>query len=432
MSSVRQYIGRVGRSSSFLVGGALASQFIFVGISPIITRLYSPDEFAVLNVFTSLTALFAAFTVLRLDVAIFTVGKSLASSLTVLSIYIAAAISLILAVSFHLFCLIGGITFVHIDLTLMSTLLAVGIFGTALFAMVTSSAVRWGLYREVGTARIYQSVFGGAVQIAAGFGGVGVMGLIVGQIVSQGIGIGGIWRAIVRPTRFARVSYRISAYFRKYIGGKFRHYALYSAPSSLVNRFASSMVIVLFAMVYDLGSVGLLALTFRAANAPMLAVARGLAQVFQKEYAKSEQFSPQQIVLIFIGTLVAIGAIPVIILALWGASLFSFVFGSHWEQAGVYAAILSPAFLLQFVAYPLTQSMSLSNNHRTQLSWDILRSVLLLAVFSALYWFVVPVMTGVIALSAYLTCMYASQILISVKLSAGHLPRKVPTEAGDV
>jgi O-antigen/teichoic acid export membrane protein len=431
MSSVSKFIAKIGRSSSFLVGGSLGSQLIFIAISPIITRLYTPNEFAVLNVFTSLTALFAAFSVLRLDVAIFTVSPALASSLTVLSVYIAALTSVLLSAGFYLCCAVAGISFENVDLGVLTLLLAIGLFGTALFAMITSTAVRWELYKQVGQARIFQTVIGGAVQVAAGFGGIGVVGLIAGQIISQAIGISGIWRAIVRRTRFRTVTRRLPAYFRKYIGGQFRHYALYSAPSSVVNRFSSSMVIVLYAMIYDLATVGLLALTFRAANAPMLAVARGLAQVFQKEYAKSDQFSPRQVVLIFIGALTAIGAIPSAVLAFLGPQLFGFVFGVTWEQAGVYAAILSPAFLLQFVAYPLTQSMSLSDNHRMQLTWDTIRSILLLAVFGLLHWLDVPVLGGVVALSVYLTCMYASQIIISFKLSSGFTPRTLSVASSE-
>lgn len=416
MRAVTRYVLSVGRASTPLVGGSLGSQFILLAISPLITRLYAPDEFALLNVFTSLIALFAGLSVLRLDVAVFAAEPGRVPSLTVLASVIAAAFSILLGVAFYMFCVFRGVDFAQINLLLLSVLLIIGNFGTALFAMVSSAAVRLGHNNEVGIARLVQSLSGGAVQVIAGLLGAGAVGLLLGQILSQAIGAGGLWRKSVSRTHMRKLIPVISGLFAKYVGTRFRRYALYSAPASVINRFTSTMIIVLFAMIYDLAVVGLLALTFRAANAPMLAVARGVTQVFQKEFARKSAFAPHQIMLIFICILVLLGSVPVLVLVFWGEGLFSLVFGNQWSQAGQFAAIMAPAFLLQFVAYPLTQSMSLSNNNRIQLLWDVTRAVLLLAVFAGLFWFHLPASTGVRILSVYLSLIYAAQILLSFLL----------------
>ena len=52
------FLGRLGRSVSTLVSGSLLSQVVLIAASPAIARLFTPAEFAVLNVYTSVTTIF--------------------------------------------------------------------------------------------------------------------------------------------------------------------------------------------------------------------------------------------------------------------------------------------------------------------------------------------------------------------------------------
>ena len=50
--------------------------------------------------------------------------------------------------------------------------------------------------------------------------------------------------------------------------------------------------------------------------------------------------------------LLYIGLIPLGVIAIWGESIFHFVFGSSWGEAGIYAAILSPWLFIGFINPP--------------------------------------------------------------------------------
>ena len=57
------------RSVGVLAGGTAAAQAIVVLVQPVITHLYTPEDFSVLAVYSSILGIVAGVACLRLDVA---------------------------------------------------------------------------------------------------------------------------------------------------------------------------------------------------------------------------------------------------------------------------------------------------------------------------------------------------------------------------
>ncbi|MGQ9623675.1 MAG: lipopolysaccharide biosynthesis protein, partial [Candidatus Caldatribacteriaceae bacterium] len=62
--------GRFGRSVLLLAGGTALGQAVTVLVSPILTRLYSPEDFGVFGVYASLLGIVAVIASLRYEYAI--------------------------------------------------------------------------------------------------------------------------------------------------------------------------------------------------------------------------------------------------------------------------------------------------------------------------------------------------------------------------
>jgi O-antigen/teichoic acid export membrane protein len=73
--------------------------------------------------------------------------------------------------------------------------------------------------------------------------------------------------------------------------------------------------------------------------------------------------------------------IPTAILTLFGATIFSFVFGSQWETAGLYTQLLAPAFFFQFVVSSVSQVLIIMKRASVQLVWDIIRLASVVGLF---------------------------------------------------
>ena len=82
-----------------LMLGSGVAQVIALTFSPVITRLYSPSDFAVITMFLTITGMLLPFICGKYEVAIVVAGTDRhASELTALSCWIAATGALILSV----------------------------------------------------------------------------------------------------------------------------------------------------------------------------------------------------------------------------------------------------------------------------------------------------------------------------------------------
>jgi O-antigen/teichoic acid export membrane protein len=407
----------IARVAATLVSGSIGSQMILLIASPLLTRLFTAEQFAVLNVYTSAISILSAFVVLRFDVAIFLVPKSSVASFAAFTSALAFILSCACGLACFLLSLIVTLDLLDISPSLFSLLLAVGLITSSVFSVMSNAALIYGAHNTNAMVRVVQSAAGVAIQIFAGLMAWGTKGLIAGYIVSQSLGITQLWRVIRNDRASSNPIPRFALLWKRYVRYKFRDFVVFSASASIVNRLSANMVVVLFALVYDLKSAGLLALAYRAANTPLLAVARGIAQLFQREFAKRRGVDRNKIVVKFIVLMLLAGAVPSIALVALGPLLFKVVFGAQWIDAGLYAGILAPAFLMQFIAYPLTQSFSLNKNGKWQLIWDTGRVVVIGLTFLLLNLAQVSPFFGVSCISALLVAIYGGQVLMSVLLA---------------
>ena len=86
------------RNSSLLVGGTLTAQILLVAASPILTRLYSPSDFGLLGVYTSMLAITLLLLAYVLTLQYHYLRKMEAANLVALSLIIVVLVSLIILV----------------------------------------------------------------------------------------------------------------------------------------------------------------------------------------------------------------------------------------------------------------------------------------------------------------------------------------------
>ena len=86
------------RSVGILAGGTAAGQAIIVAASPILTRLYTPEDFGVLAVYASLLSILGVVASLRYELAIpLPESDEEAANVTVLSLVVVLGMALVTA-----------------------------------------------------------------------------------------------------------------------------------------------------------------------------------------------------------------------------------------------------------------------------------------------------------------------------------------------
>jgi len=360
------------RNFAVLGSGTLLAQAIPVLVSPVLTRIYSPEDFAMLALFTALVGTFTPIVCGKYEVALVTPKKRIyAEHLLGIAVYCAFAISIFLAVVF----VIGGksiLAFLNAErLGIWIFSVPAALLFTGLFTAGNYWANRNKEYRLMSTARVIRAVLAALTGILSGLAGAAFAGLLAG-----------FFAGLLAATLFifcqdrSLLNHRIWRWSRekKMVLSRYRSYPLYNATSGLMDGITLSLPVFFISRYFPEAVVGYYALVFRVASAPIGFISASVSQINLKkvvDIVNSGQ-SPVKYLLTVAALLASIVSLPAMIIIVWGPGLFAILFGKQWAQSGEYARILMPAICVQFTASTLSSTMGATNNNRLGAIWKIL------------------------------------------------------------
>ena len=189
------------RGVSVLVGGTVGAQVLMVLASPLLTRLYTPEDFGLLAVYASILSLFTVIASLRYELAIPLPEKdSEAAHVAILSLLIVGLITAISA----LVILIGGERLAQLinapDMANYLWLIPVGVLAIGCYQVFNYWAIRTKSFGTIAKTKISQSLATLAVQLS-GFK-LGVLALMLGQTGGQSVGVMNLARPALKSPHF--------------------------------------------------------------------------------------------------------------------------------------------------------------------------------------------------------------------------------------
>ncbi len=368
--------GRFTRSVITLAGGTALGQAIVVLASPVLARLYTPEDFGILAVYSSMLGIISVVASLRYELAIpLPEDDRDATALLVLSLGIVVVVSLLTGIGIWL----SGKQITRWanapDLQPYLWLLPLGIGMVGSYQAFNYWAVRKQAFGRIATTRLYQGAGAVTIQITFGLLKIRPFGLLLGQIIGQAAGAASLAKLTSRTA--SSISFvRIARIAKRYC-----RFPLFSSPSGLLNSMGLQLPAILLTAFYGPQVTGWFALGQKVVGLPMSLLGQAVAQVYLGTVSGLHRENNADIELIFLKTarrLLFWGSIPVVILVLIGPQLFSFLFGSGWREAGSYVQLLAVMFLFQFIIVPLSQTMNILERLDLQFAWDCFRLVLVL------------------------------------------------------
>jgi len=340
-----------------LMTGTTIAQAIPIAISPILTRIYTPEDFGVFALFISISSLLAVASTGRYELAIMIPRKdSDASNIAILSIMITVVISLFSLFVVTVFNYRITSFLENEEISDWLYFIPVTVFLTGIYQSLNYWFNRQKKYRILGKNRVIKSATNSGVNVAIGLSASGssglVMGSIIGQFVSTGILAKMFWRdekQRILNKEAKRV--KIIAIARKYI--HFPKINMFHAFLDMAKGFAVNIFLVKF---YDTFALGQFYMVNKILFLPSSLIGTSISQVLFKElaekYNKKEEFS--KIVLGLMIKLFLFALIPFLVIVFFSKLFFVFIFGENWALAGELAAAFSPYVLFHFVASPLS------------------------------------------------------------------------------
>jgi len=373
-----------GKNVLTIFSGASISQIIPFIISPILTRIYSPDDFGLLALFVSVFSIISIISTLQYEAAIVLPKKDeIAINLVALCFIITIIVSLLTLLTVITFNakITGWLG--NNNLSIWLYFIPIPIFLTGVFNTLNNWASRKKQFKRIAFRNISQSTATGGSKVLFGFLKLTNIGLIVGTLIGQFTSTYVLaWLTFKDDKKILKniKKEKILAAAKEY-----RNFPKYVAWQGFFDMFNSSGTNFIISAFWGTHILGLYSFSLGIMQKPLSLIGSSVAQVYYQK--ASEDYNQGKniwaitkklifrlsLISIFIFTPVAIG----------GPKLFSFVFGEEWLSAGIYARILIPWLMVRFIGSPITSSINIIGKQKSFFKLTLLFNIL----FPSLFYF---------------------------------------------
>lgn len=338
-----------------LVGSGIA-QLIPLLAEPILTRLYTKEEFGVLALYVSVASLFSIIVTARYEMAIMLpktdrkainiFGISLFNTLiiTALSLVVVLLLSNWIASIFDSKQLRFFLYFVPISVLI-----------TGIYQSLNYWSNRQLRYKSISASRIMQSGTNSALSIVSGFLKQGVFGLVFSYIAGQLLSVFPLLHAFrKKDTRSLKLINKKEA---KSLAKEYVDFPKLNSFHAFMDVLQINGINFLIAYFFSQGDLGLFSRTYRILLVPISFIGSAFAQVFYQQASKAHANgnSLKTIITKTIRPVFFISAFICAVLLLFGPDIFAFVLGEEWGRAGVFAQYLAPWVFVRFIISPISQ-----------------------------------------------------------------------------
>lgn len=348
-----------------LMTGTTIAQAIPIVISPILTRIYSPENFGIFALYFSIVSIISVLVTGKYELAIMLPEKDEDTvNIVAVSIFISFFVSLITLLAIWIFNEPITNYFGNSEISTWLYFIPLIVLLTGIYNTLNYWSNRKKQYKRLAISRISQSGATSGINLGLGFSGFGESGLILGGIGGQTVATGvlgwQVWKEDKEKKDF------ITNENMTYQAKKYVDFPKYSIPSDLINVVSNQMPIFLLTNFFNVTVVGFYSLTQRVMASPIGLIASSILDVF-KQRASSDYMKFGNCRDIYVKTfksLFLLSIIPFIIFFLTAPDLFAFIFGIKWRIAGEYAKILAIMYLFKFISSPLSYIYYISGNQK--------------------------------------------------------------------
>lgn len=353
------------RNVAVVAGGNTIAQGIALAFSPLITRLYGPEPFGVLGVFTSVASVMIPAATLGYAYSIVLPSRDEDAfallRATLMATILVAMIATAVVVPFHRPLAYGlGIETAAPYLLLMPLMILWGAMSTTLDQWL----IREKQFRASSGITIAERFLINGAKVIAGLLAPVAGTLVVIATLGHGLHalLAGLSSRTTRqraaPTRAP--SWKPLGRRTRRLLNEYRDFPAYRLPQILLNSLAHSLPVVLLALFFAPSPAGFYVLADRVVRFPGTIIASAVGKVFQQRIAEAAHKGQSLRRLIVRATLglTGAGAMPFAVIMTLGPALFAFVFGPEWRTAGEYARWLGLWLFFGFINGPSVSSIS--------------------------------------------------------------------------
>jgi len=337
-----------------IFSGNVIAQAIPFLCEPILTRIYSPEDFAVLAVYLSVANLFSIIATARYELAIM-LPKEDRKAINVLGL--SFVISLIVSVLSFLIVLIFNANICKIlnneDVSGYLYLVPLSVLSVSWYNVFNYWNSRKKRFRNVAISKSVESTTLVATNIALSF--LKSLGLILGQIIGYFAGVVALCFAFLRRDKSQLKN--INTQEMKGMAITYQDFPKVNSVQAFGDVLKQSGEIFLLSYFYLKEQVGLYSRTLRLLFAPSALIGSAVGQVFYQKASETYHKTGDIRKLAF-KVLIALACISLpfyTVIFFWGEDLFGWFLGENYRIAGIYGKYLTPYLFFRFITSPISQ-----------------------------------------------------------------------------
>jgi O-antigen/teichoic acid export membrane protein len=349
----RQSSSRFWGNVARIATGTVLSQALILLATPILTRLYGPEEFGALAMFTAAYAVIAGLATLKYELSIILPPEPRqAADLTLLAIAVALLVStlmlLMLLVSRSWFGVLTEWYYLMVPLS-------------AVLGAIYTSAQQWSArasdYRRYARGQVLNSVANVATSLMLAFVANRLTGsLIIGYLVGLAAATLYLGAGMLRVMRLVEGGNSRSLHSLLTAAWQFKRFPVYVLPSYFFATFGTSAPPFILQALFSLRDVGHYAIAARFLLIPGALIGGAISEAFRAEFVDRVR-RDAEIVQFFRHTLfkLCVLAAPVFLVFFAIApDLFGWLFGSEYRQSGELSRYLCIGVFAQFISLPFS------------------------------------------------------------------------------
>jgi len=333
--------------------GTTIAQAIPIAITPILARLYAPEDFGILALFIAITSILGSVANGRYELTIMLTKKDEDTiNVAALSFLIALCFSIVLLISILFFNKQIADLLNNQGISVWLYFVPFVVLFIGLSQILNYLNLQKKLYKDITKTKLFKTTAMSTVQLGFSFIKSGAMGLIMGQIISHIISNYLLLKNIQQKYDLKKI--KVTQIKR--LAKRFINFPKFSLPAALANNLESNLINFFSSIFFSIKTLGFYYLAQIFLSIPSALVGSSIAQVFFKE-ASEEKKKTGKCIVTFNKTLVKLILISLVFFGIFlfiAEDLFSLVFGENWRIAGTYSKYLIPIFAVRFVVSSLS------------------------------------------------------------------------------
>ena len=348
-------------------------QFVGVISIPVLSRLYTVEDFSLLAFFTSSVAVMTALLTLRIEAAIPLAEKVFDARRLLISAFILTSVAsiIIILIRWISASLLEDGQALSTNIGTISALLPFGLLLSGFSSSILFFLIRERQYTTIAKLKSFQVLFCVVVQLGLGILSFGVLGLTAGLIVSFIIpSIYFLYCRILKNFDVWQPTLNLNSLR---IIKNYRSFPLYSAPEKLISDLSLNLPLIIIAVFYEPTLAGLIFLALKVASFPLNTIGNSAGSIFTSrctEFIRDGEAKKK--VSEIINSLLFFGLLPLSFSLYFAEELFAFILGNNWSDAGFYLCLLFPGIVYQTIFSPISHIFYASGENKKFLFLSIL------------------------------------------------------------